>query len=293
MSSPSHTTVSAPVATTISRSSLALPEPMKVAESGVEPALHQAFEHLRAGGLGQARPARPCERSADLECAVGPDPDQDHPLEPELAVLDLGDVLELGRDAGDPAQRLALLELEARPGRRGGVTSKGSAVMSCVMVASFNPLATRLMPGPPRPRRPAPPARSAAPTSSSRHCTCSRPPGTSTVRVRAPSRVHRGDRRRAGAGAARAGLARRRARAPASGRVRSPTRSTNSTLTPSAYAVPGRPAAVARGRARRSAPASSTTRCGLPIDQPAAASVAPPMVTLRVGEPRRAVPSRR
>src|SRR5205085_12129087 len=34
-------------------------------------------------------------------------------LEAQLAVLDLGDVLEVGADAGDAAERLALLEVEA------------------------------------------------------------------------------------------------------------------------------------------------------------------------------------
>ena len=44
---------------------------------------------------------------------VGPHPDQDDALESQLAVLDLGDVVELGGDARDTAKRPALFELQA------------------------------------------------------------------------------------------------------------------------------------------------------------------------------------
>ena len=69
------------------------------------------------------------EFSASLDGAVGPDADEHDPLEPQLAVLDLGDVLEFGREPGDPAQGLAVdaVELVAvvverrRRARRGAV----------------------------------------------------------------------------------------------------------------------------------------------------------------------------
>ena len=41
-----------------------------------------------------------------------PQPGQHDPLQAQLPVLDLGDVLELGRQAGDPAQRLAVSQVE-------------------------------------------------------------------------------------------------------------------------------------------------------------------------------------
>ena len=46
------------------------------------------------------------EFSASCDRARGPDADQHHPLEAQLPVLDLGDVLELGGEPGDTAQRL-------------------------------------------------------------------------------------------------------------------------------------------------------------------------------------------
>jgi hypothetical protein len=45
--------------------------------------------------------------SASSLGALGPDTDEDDPLQPELAVLDLGDVLELGAQADDAAQCVA------------------------------------------------------------------------------------------------------------------------------------------------------------------------------------------
>ena len=110
VSSPSQITVSAPVATTRSRSSRALPEPMYVAASGLsrrwisasstwEPAVSASAASSRQRVLGV------------LRGALGPDPDQHDPLEAQLPVLDLGDVLELGGQAGDPAQRLPVGEV--------------------------------------------------------------------------------------------------------------------------------------------------------------------------------------
>ncbi len=52
------------------------------------------------------------EFSASCSGAVGPDADQHDPLEAQLAVLDLGDVLELGGEAGDAAQRGAVGAVE-------------------------------------------------------------------------------------------------------------------------------------------------------------------------------------
>ena len=48
------------------------------------------------------------EFSASSTRALGPDPDEHDPLQAELAVLDLGDVLELGAQAGDPAELVPL-----------------------------------------------------------------------------------------------------------------------------------------------------------------------------------------
>ena len=59
--------------------------------------------------------ARSCSSRSEFSASVagpgGPDADQDDPLEPQLAVFDLGDILELGGEARHAAQRLALLEV--------------------------------------------------------------------------------------------------------------------------------------------------------------------------------------
>ena len=79
------------------------------------PALVDRLEHRGAGGLGKQRELG--HRVVGiLGRALGPDADQDDPLEPELAVLDLGDVLELGRQARHPAQRVALGQLHRADG---------------------------------------------------------------------------------------------------------------------------------------------------------------------------------
>jgi hypothetical protein len=78
---------------------------------GPLPALDQPVEHLRAGRVGQRRQFG--ERVLRvLDGALGPHPDEDHPFEAELPVLDLGDVGQFGRQAGDAAQRVAVLEIE-------------------------------------------------------------------------------------------------------------------------------------------------------------------------------------
>ena len=95
---------------TISRRPSTLPRPMYVAGSGRLPALVDRVEHLRAGGLGEQRELG--HRVLGVrDRALGPDPDQDDPLEAELAVLDLGDVLELGATGRRPGA--------ARAARRG------------------------------------------------------------------------------------------------------------------------------------------------------------------------------
>ena len=61
----------------------------------------------------RARRARPASSPHQPGCRRVPDADEHHALEPQLAVLDLGDVFELRREPGDAAQRLAILEVEA------------------------------------------------------------------------------------------------------------------------------------------------------------------------------------
>ena len=86
---------------------------------GLAAALDHAFEHLRARGLGQR--GQLGEAGVGVGgTAVGPHADQHHPLEAQLAVLDLGDVGEFGGQPGDAAQRRAVIEREfTRAGRVG------------------------------------------------------------------------------------------------------------------------------------------------------------------------------
>ena len=73
---------------------------------GLGAPLVDRVEHLRAGGLGEQRELG--HRVLGVgHGAVDPHAHQDHPLEAELAVLDLGDVLELGAQARDAAQGVA------------------------------------------------------------------------------------------------------------------------------------------------------------------------------------------
>ncbi len=79
--------------------------------------LDQALQHLRAGGLGQLGELD--QRVLGVgDGALRPDADEDHPLESQLAVLDLGDVDQFGGEPGDATQRVALLQLERHPRRR-------------------------------------------------------------------------------------------------------------------------------------------------------------------------------
>jgi hypothetical protein len=108
-------TVSAPVATTMSRSSRALPEPRYVAGSG-EVRRWSALQHDRSGRLGEQRQLAQAALGV-LDGSVGPHAGQDDAFQAHLPVLDLGDVLELGGQADDASQRVPLLEFEV-PGRR-------------------------------------------------------------------------------------------------------------------------------------------------------------------------------
>ena len=111
VSSPSQITVSAPVAATSSRSSWALPLPRNVAGVGVLAALQDAVEHDAARRLGERRQF--VQRVLGVvRRAVGPQARQHHALEAQPAVLDLGDVLQLGRQARHAAQRLPVGEVE-------------------------------------------------------------------------------------------------------------------------------------------------------------------------------------
>ena len=74
-------------------------------------ALHESREDRRARRLGES--GELAHRVVGvLGGAVGPDGGQHDPLKAQLAVLDLGDVLELGRQPRDAAQRCALLAVE-------------------------------------------------------------------------------------------------------------------------------------------------------------------------------------
>ena len=77
---------------------------------GVRPALQHAVEDDGAGGLGEGREL--AQRVLGiLLLALRVHADEHDVLEPQLPVLDLGDVLELGGQAGDAAQRGALLAI--------------------------------------------------------------------------------------------------------------------------------------------------------------------------------------
>jgi hypothetical protein len=70
-------------------------------------ALHDAVEDHRAGRLREGRELREGVLGV-LHGAGGPDADEHHALQPELPVLDLGDVLQLGGETRHTAQCRAL-----------------------------------------------------------------------------------------------------------------------------------------------------------------------------------------
>ena len=110
LSSPSQMTVSAPEASDGVAQLLGLARTDVGLGVGLVLALHQPLEHLAAGRLGQRLEL---EQRGLRVVPAGVDAHEHDALEPELAVLDLGDVLEVGADAGDPPERVALLEVEA------------------------------------------------------------------------------------------------------------------------------------------------------------------------------------
>jgi hypothetical protein len=78
---------------------------------GLAAPLDQAGEHLGPGRLGEG--GQLAHRVLGvLGGALGPHRGQDDPLEAQLAVLDLGDVLEFGGQPADATQRGALLAVE-------------------------------------------------------------------------------------------------------------------------------------------------------------------------------------
>ncbi len=88
---------------------LALAEPGRGV--GLLAALHDALEHRRPGRLGEGRELAHGVLGV-VGGALGPDAGEHDALEAQLAVLDLGDVLELGRQALDASERGALLAVE-------------------------------------------------------------------------------------------------------------------------------------------------------------------------------------
>ena len=75
---------------------------------GMAAALHDGFQDDRAGGFGQPGEFGHRRLRRLGPGAAGPDTDEHHPLELQLAVFDLGDVGEFGGQAGDAAQRGAV-----------------------------------------------------------------------------------------------------------------------------------------------------------------------------------------
>ena len=68
--------------------------------------LDDSVQHLGAGGLGQGGELEQGVLGV-LGGALGPDASEHHALQAQLAVLDLGDVLEFGGESSHAAQGLA------------------------------------------------------------------------------------------------------------------------------------------------------------------------------------------
>ena len=148
--------VGAASATTTSRSSTDLARPDVRGGIGLVPTLDQAVAAPASRRSRRARASSASESSASSSVPDGPHADQDDPLEPHLPVLDLGDVLQLGGQARDAAERLPVEQV----GR---------------VIHSWPTIPGRSSPG--RRSRPAPPTR------------CRHRPATShSPRRRAPAR---------------------------------------------------------------------------------------------------------
>ena len=93
---------------------------------GIRATLENTVEHLRAGGLTEG-----CQLAQAVlgirRGALRIDTDEHHLFESQLAILNLGDVLEFGGESGDPLERLAIGEVElvaiTRRGEAGVVLS--------------------------------------------------------------------------------------------------------------------------------------------------------------------------
>jgi hypothetical protein len=74
-------------------------------------ALNQSLQNVRAGGLGQ--PGQLIEGVLRLDqCARRPYADEHDALQTQLPIFDFADVREFGGESGDPAQRVAVAEIE-------------------------------------------------------------------------------------------------------------------------------------------------------------------------------------
>src|SRR5699024_4613227 len=109
---------------------------------GVVAPLEDAVEDLGAGGLGQGREFLQAGLGL-LHVAGGVQAGQDHALQAQLAVLDLGDVLELGGQPGHAPQGLAVGQVQLLAVGLGG---EGDGVHGGV-AAGEDPLGQRVTPG--------------------------------------------------------------------------------------------------------------------------------------------------
>src|SRR5487761_1644985 len=81
--------------------------------------LDEAVEYLGSRGLGELGQLAQRIFGAG-QSAVGPHADEHDPLEAQLPVFDLADVLELGGHPGDPAERCPVLQVQLTRVGRGG-----------------------------------------------------------------------------------------------------------------------------------------------------------------------------